>query len=95
MADEWLTQQTDIKLTAWPPQAPDMKPIKNMWSEVKKTMQETRSEQPRRNRDDLWTLASDAQDEVASPQYYVRSLIEYMLRQIRSVVDSQGFWMFY
>jgi hypothetical protein len=38
-------------------------------------MQETWLNLPPRNRDALWTLVSDAWDEVASFQHYVRSLI--------------------
>ena len=37
---ERLTMQADVKLLDWPPQATDMNPIENMWSEVKRTMQE-------------------------------------------------------
>jgi hypothetical protein len=41
VVQQWLSQQADIELTDWPPQAPHMNPIKNMWSEVKNTMQVT------------------------------------------------------
>ena len=36
---EWLSRQADVELLDWPPRAPDMNPIENMWSEVKRTMQ--------------------------------------------------------
>jgi len=52
--------------------------IDNMWSEVKRTMQETWPVLLPRNSDELRTLVSDAGDEVASPQPYVRSLIASM-----------------
>ena len=55
-----------------------MNPIESMWSEVKRTMQETWPVLPARNSDELWTLVSDAWDEVAFSQLYVRSLIESM-----------------
>jgi hypothetical protein len=38
---EWLSLQADIKLTGWPPQAPNMKPIHNVWGQLKRKMQET------------------------------------------------------
>ena len=41
VVQEWLSRQADVELLDWPPQAPDMNPIENMWSEVKRTMQET------------------------------------------------------
>jgi hypothetical protein len=50
---------------------------------------------PPRNRDALWTLVSDAWDEVVSSQHYARSLIEFMLRRMRFVVEAQGFWTSY
>jgi transposase len=55
-----------VELTDWPPCAPDMNPIENMWSEVKRTMQETWPVHPPRNGDELWTLVSEAWDDVAS-----------------------------
>jgi len=41
-----------------------MKPIENMWSEEKMTMQEAWPVLPPRNSDELWALVSDAWDEV-------------------------------
>ena len=72
-----------------------MNPIENMWSEVKKTMQETWPVHPPRNSNELWTLVSDAWDEVASSMRYIRSLIESMTRRMKSVVEAEGFWTSY
>jgi len=36
---EWLSRQADVELIDWPQRVPDMNPIENMWSEVKRTMQ--------------------------------------------------------
>jgi hypothetical protein len=33
---EWPSRKVDIELIDWPPRAPDMNLIENMWSEVKK-----------------------------------------------------------
>ena len=38
---EWLSLQTNAKLIDWSPRVPNINPIENMWSEVKRTMQET------------------------------------------------------
>jgi len=54
-------------------------------------MQETWPVLPPRNSDEL----SDAWDEVASSQSYVRSLIEFMTRRMKSVVEAQGIWISY
>jgi hypothetical protein len=72
-----------------------MNPINNMWSEVKRTMQETWPVLPSRNSNELWSLVLDAWDEVASSQRYIRSLIESMTRQMKSVVEAEGFWTSY
>jgi hypothetical protein len=80
VVQEWLSRQADVKLIDRPPQVPDMNPIENMWREVKETMQKTWPDLPVRNRVALWTLVSQAWDEVASSQRYVRSQIESMPR---------------
>jgi len=95
VVQEWLSRQADVELIDWTPRAPDMNPIENMWSEVKRTMQETWPVLPPRNSNELWVLVSDAWDEVASSQCYIRSLIESMTRQMKSVVEAQGFWTSY
>jgi hypothetical protein len=68
VVQEWLSRQADVELNDWPPRAPDMNPIENMWSEVNKTTQETWPDLPPRNRDALWTIVSDVWDEVSSSQ---------------------------
>ena len=72
-----------------------MNPIENMWSEVKRTMQETWPIIPPRNSDELWTHLSDAWDEVASSTRYIRSLIDSMTRRMKSVVEAEGLWTSY
>jgi hypothetical protein len=71
VVQEWLLLQANVKVIDWPLRAPDMNPIKNMWSKVKRTMQGTWLVLPPRNSDELWTLVSEAWDEVASSQHYV------------------------
>jgi len=95
VVQEWLSLQDDVELIDWPPRAPDMNLIENMWSEVKRTMQETWPVLPPRNSDALWALVSDAWVEVASSQRYIRSLIESMTRRMKSVVEGEGFWTAY
>jgi hypothetical protein len=80
VVQERLSRQAD-ELLDWPPRVPDMNLIENMWSEVKRTMQETWPVLPPRNSDELWALVSDAWDEVASSQRYIRSLMESMTLQ--------------
>jgi len=68
-------------------------PIENMWSGVKRTLQKTWPVLPPRNSDELWGLVSDTWDEVASSQRYIRLLIEFMTRRMKSVVEAEGFWI--
>jgi len=53
VVQEWLSRQANVELLEWPPRAPDMNPIENMWSEVKRTMLETWPVLPPRNSDEL------------------------------------------
>jgi len=41
VVQEWLWLQAEVELIDWPTRSPDMNPIENMWSEMKRTMQET------------------------------------------------------
>jgi hypothetical protein len=95
VVQKWLLPQAEVKLTDWLLRAPDMNPIENMWSEVKRTMQETWPVLPPTNSDELWSLVSDAWDEVALSQCYVWSLSESMTRRMKSVVEAEGSWTFY
>jgi len=89
LVQEWLSLQADIELIDWPPREPDMNPT-DMWSEVKRAMQEIWPVLPTRNTDELWSLVSDAWDEAASSQRYVRLVIEPMTRRMKSVVEAPG-----
>jgi len=95
VVQEWLSRQANVKLLDWPLRAPGVNPIENMWSEVKRAVQETWPVLPPRNSDELWTLVPDAWDEVASSTCSVRSLIESMTQRMKSVVEAEGFWTSY
>ena len=71
VVQEWLPWQADVELLDWPPQAPDMNPIKNMWGGVRRTMQETWPVLPPRNNVELWAIVSDTWDEVVSSTLYI------------------------
>jgi hypothetical protein len=71
VVQEWLSLQTDVELIDWPPGAPDMDIIENMWSEVNKTIQETWPDLLPTTKDALWTIELDACHEVTWSLYYV------------------------
>ena len=95
MVQEWLSRQADVGFLDRPPQTPDMNPIENMWSEMKRTTQETWPVLLPRNSDELWTLVLDAWDEVASSTRYIQSLIESVTRRMKSVFEAEGSWTSY
>jgi hypothetical protein len=80
VVQEWLSRQADVELLDWPLRAPDMNPTENMWSEVKRILQETWPALPPRNSDELLAIVSDVWDDIASSPHYIRSLIESMTR---------------
>jgi hypothetical protein len=92
---ECLSRQADVELINWTPRAPDMNPIENLWSVVKRTLQEKWPFDPPRNSDELWSLVSNEQDDVALSQRCIRSLIESMSRRMKTVVQAEGFWTSY
>ena len=91
---DWLSLQAIAELTDWLPWAPDMNPIENMWSEVKRTMQENWPVLPLKNSDELWTLVSDAWDEVALSKHYIQSLIESWLDEWNQWSKHRGSGLF-
>ena len=95
VVQEWLSRQADIELIDWPPRAPDINPVENMWSEVKRTMRETWPVLPPRNSDGIWGLVSEAWGEVASYQRWIQLLTESMTRRMKSMVEAKGFWTSY
>ena len=74
MVQERLSWQADVEFLDQPTRALDMNPIENMWSEVKRTVQETSPVPPPRNSNELWTLVSAVWDKVASSTCYIWSL---------------------
>jgi hypothetical protein len=68
---ELLSWQANVELNDWPLWVPDMYYIENIWSGVNKNMRETWPDLHMRNRDALWTLTSDASDNVAFSQLYM------------------------
>jgi hypothetical protein len=71
VVQEWMPVQADVEPIAWPPRAPNMNTMENIWNEVKRTMQKAWPVLPPRKSDELWTLVSEAWDEVASSLHYL------------------------
>jgi hypothetical protein len=82
VVEERLSLQADVELNDWPQRAPDMNATEKTWREIKRTIQDTSPVLSSRNSDEVRTLVSDAWDEVASSQRYVR-LLEFMTRRMK------------
>jgi hypothetical protein len=74
VVQEFVSLHVDFELIDWAQRAPDMNPIENIRSEVKRTMQETWPLFPPRKNDELWTLVSDRLGEVVPSS--VRSITD-------------------
>jgi hypothetical protein len=61
-----------------------MNRVENLWNELNRTMQGTWPVVPPRNSDELWALVSDVWDEFASYTRYIRLLIKYTARRMKS-----------
>lgn len=81
----WL-QSKGFNVLEWPPQSPDLNPIENLWSQLKKDMadfQETNS-----NLSLLWENVLNKWNQITSEQ--CKNLVESMPRRIQAVIDAKG-----
>ena len=73
---DWFARRQDIELINWPHRSQDLKPIENMWAQVKKHMRKNwPNPPPRRPDDDLWKLVQDAWRAMAEKKLSLKTLI--------------------
>lgn len=87
---EWLTTQS-FKLMEWPPQSPDLNPIENLWSIVKRRLGQY--DTPPTNLDMLWQRINYEWKQI--PHDILHNLVESMPRRILSVIKNKGLWTKY
>lgn len=92
---EWFTRRPDIELLEWPPYAPDMNPIENVWARVKGILRSNWAEAPPRTSDELWDRLLNAWEEVATDVDLFHNLVDSMPRRMRAVVNAGGMWTKY
>ena len=92
---EWFTRRPDIELLEWPPYAPDMNPIENVWARVKGILRSNWAEAPPRTSDELWDRLLNAWEEVATDVDLFHNLVDSMPRRMRAVVNAGGLWTKY
>lgn len=73
-----------IEVMSWPSQSPDLNPIENLWSVLKKSL----STQVFKSKDDLWEKVQKFWYEI--PQETCRKLVSSMPRRVQKVVQNNG-----
>ena len=74
----------EIELLEWAAQSPDLNPIENLWSFMKKEL----SKMVIKNKQDLITKFNEIWSVI--PEAYVKNLIDSMSRRIEEVLRSNG-----
>lgn len=83
-AKEWFASH-QVDVMEWPPQSPDLNPIENLWSDVKK---EVGKHQPTNN-NDLWEVVKSAWSSI--PPERCQKLVDSMIRRCKAVIKNKGF----
>jgi hypothetical protein len=78
------SKQNGIDLIDFPPYSPDLSPIENVWSDLKRRVEQ-------RHAQDLGELRRYVQDEwAATDPAYVARVVASMPRRCQMVVQNQG-----
>ena len=77
-------QSRRIKSIDWPPQSPDLNPIENLWSILKRKIKKG----DYTNKDKMKSLLVDAWNTI--PQQVIRNLITTLPQRIKKVVENNG-----
>lgn len=83
-AKEWF-RVNGIELMRWPAQSPDLNPIENLWTDIKKCVHQ----QKPTNSKDLWKLVKEAWEEI--PIKRCQDLIDSMPRRCEAVLRNRGY----
>jgi len=87
---EWLQNQ-DFMLMEWPAQSPDLNPIENLWSIVKRRLGQYQTMPS--NLDDLWKRVELEWNRI--PKEIIEKLVESMPKRVKSVIANKGLWTKY
>lgn len=87
---EWFSQQT-FKLMEWPAQSPDLNPIENLWSILKKRL--GKYKRAPENMDELWRRVQFEWGQI--PDNFIQNLVESMPKRMKGVIKNKGLWTKY
>ncbi|EAL59155.1 transposase [Wolbachia endosymbiont of Drosophila ananassae] len=87
---EWIGKQ-HFQLMEWPAQSPDLNPIENLWSIVKRRLGQYDSAP--KNMGDLWERVAVEWSRI--PQDILRNLVESMPKRVTEVIVNKGLWTKY
>ena len=85
---EYLSQQ-EYQVLQWPAQSPDLNPIENMWSLLKRRLNELDS--PPKGMLDLFERVSHVWYEIIK-ENECQKVIESMRNRIKAVIKAKGYW---
>lgn len=87
---EYLQEQ-DFKVMTWPPQSPDLNPIENCWSQLKRQL--NAYEKPPAGVKELFERISIEWEKISKE--YINNLFESMPRRMKAVIKAKGRWTKY
>jgi hypothetical protein len=73
-----------VNVMDWPAQSPDLNPIENLWSELKRQLQDRTCNTP----DELFDVLKAGWE--AIPREYIQKLIDSMARRCLAVIRANG-----
>lgn len=83
LVTNWFSQN-NVRVLSWPSQSPDLNPIENLWSELKKRL----SKEVFKNKDDLWEKTQKIWYDI--PLETCQKLISSMPRRMQKLVQNRG-----
>ena len=87
---EWIGKQK-FKLMVWPVQSPDLNPIENLWSIVKRRLE--KYEKAPTSMADLWDRINAEWSQI--PKEIIENLLESIPKRINEVISNKGLWTKY
>ena len=86
----WLTTQ-DFQVLEWPAQSPDLNPIENLWSNLKRRLNQYES--PPKGVLELWERIEVEWEKIDKDT--CMKLVESMTKRMKAVIKAKGTWINY